>query len=72
MTGSMDAERVAAWATGAGVGALAFILTWLIGNRLTELAWGRSAGAWVALVLSVVAGFGVTTVAGVRLARRLP
>ena len=65
------ADRVAAWATGAGIGALAFMLTWLIGNRLGEILWGRATGAWVALITSVVAGLAVTAVAGARLARRV-
>ena len=70
-TGEAAADRVAAWATGVGVGAMAFMLTWLISNRLTEALWGPTAGAWVALIMAVIAGFAVTALAGARLARRV-
>ena len=70
-TSDLHADRVAAWATGVGVGAMAFMLTWLIGNRLTEALWGPTTGAWVALVMAVIAGFAVTALAGARLARRV-
>jgi hypothetical protein len=33
------ADRVAAWATGSGIGLMALMVTWLIGNRLAALAW---------------------------------
>jgi len=64
------ADRVAARATGVGVGLLAFMTTWLIGARVTEQVWGPPSSAVVALVLSVVVGILVAIVAGHRLLRR--
>jgi len=64
------ADRVAARATGVGVGLLAFMIAWLIGARVTERIWGPPSSAVVALVSSVVVGILVAVVAGHRLLRR--
>jgi hypothetical protein len=68
--GNARADRVAAQATGVGVGLLAFMITWLIGARVTDQIWGPPSSAVVALVTSVVVGIAVTVVAGRRLVRR--
>lgn len=64
------ADRVAAWATGAGVGLIAFMLVWLVGNRLAGLLWGAAAGAIAALGGAVVIGVTTALLFGLRLARR--
>jgi hypothetical protein len=61
------ADRVAAWATGAGIGLLALMLTWLVGNRLTALAWEPPVGPSVAFAGAIVVGL----VATLTFARRL-
>jgi hypothetical protein len=65
-------DRVAAWATGAGIGLIAFMLAWLVGNRLTGLVWGPPAGPIVAFLAAVAAGAITTLVFGIRLSRRAP
>lgn len=64
------ADRVAAWATGVGVGLLGFMIAWLVGARVTERIWGPPSSAVVALAISVVVGIVVAVVAGHRLVRR--
>ncbi|HEX6206788.1 MAG TPA: hypothetical protein VF058_00360 [Actinomycetota bacterium] len=64
------ADRVAAWATGVGIGLIAFMLTWLIGNRLIGLIWPPPVGPTVALAGAVVTGGAVAVVWGRRLTRR--
>jgi hypothetical protein len=64
------ADRVAAWATGSGIGLMALMLTWLIGNRLTALVWDPPVGPVVAFVGAVVVGAVTAAVSGWRLARR--
>jgi hypothetical protein len=68
--GNPRADRVAAQATGVGVGLLAFMITWLIGARVTDQIWGPPSSAVVALVTSVVVGIAVSVVAVRRLIRR--
>jgi hypothetical protein len=68
--GSARADRVAARATGVGVGLLAFMIAWLIGARVTEQVWGPPSSAVVALAISVMVGIFVAVVAGQRLLRR--
>ncbi|HYO17530.1 MAG TPA: hypothetical protein VES02_02530 [Dermatophilaceae bacterium] len=65
------ADRVAAWATGVGIGLLAFMITWLVGARVAEQIWGPPSSAVVALAGSVAAGIVVSVVAGHRLVRTL-
>lgn len=64
------ADRVAARATGVGVGLLGFMIAWLVGARVTELIWGPPSSAVVALAISVVVGIVVAGVAGRSLVRR--
>ncbi len=61
------ADRVAAQATGVGVGFIALMVTWLIGARLFERVWGQPSAAYVALATAVLVGVG----AGAWAARRL-
>jgi len=68
--GDARADRVAARATGVGVGLLAFMIAWLIGARVTEQIWGPPSSAVVALAISVMVGITVAVVAGHRLLRR--
>lgn len=65
------ADRVAAWATGAGVGFMALMLTWLVGNRLAALVWAPPVGPTVALLGAIATGLAATLVAGARLARKV-
>jgi len=66
------ADRVAARAVGVGVGLLAFMVTWLVGARVTGQIWGPPSSAVVALGASVVVGILVAAVTGHRLVRRRP
>jgi hypothetical protein len=63
------ADRVSAWAVGVGIGLIAMMLTWLIGNRLTALAWDAPVGPTVALITAIGAGAMTTCIAGLRLDR---
>lgn len=63
------ADRASAWAVGVGVGLIAMMLTWLIGNRLIALALDPPVGPTVALISAVVAGVLATCIAGLRLDR---
>jgi hypothetical protein len=69
--GDGRAERVAARATGVGVGLLAFMIVWLVGVRVSEGIWGPPTSAVVALAASVVAGIVASVVTGHRLLRAL-
>ena len=64
------ADRMAAWATGAGIGLISLMLIWLIGNRLTGLIWDAPLGPVIAFVAAIITGAAVAVVAGRRLARR--
>lgn len=64
------ADGVAAWATGAGIGFIALMVAWLIGNRLTALVWAPPVGPAVAFGGAVLAGLVTAVVSGWRLARR--
>jgi hypothetical protein len=63
------ADRVAAWATGSGIGLIALMLTWLIGNRLAAMVWGPPVGPTVALVGAILVGTVTAVIFGRRLAR---
>jgi hypothetical protein len=65
------ADRVAAWATGSGIGLMALMVTWLIGNRLAALAWDPPVGPTVAFVGAILVGAVTAVVSGRRLARRV-
>jgi hypothetical protein len=56
---SPKADRVAAQATGVGVGFIALMLAWLVGARVFERIWGQPAAAYVALAVAVLVGLGV-------------
>lgn len=64
------ADRIAARATGVGVGLLVFMVLWLVGARVTVQIWGPPSSAVVAMVVAVVSGIVVAVVAGRRLVRR--
>jgi len=66
------ADRVAAWATGAGVGLLVLMVAWLIGNRIAGLVWDPPVGPSVAIVAATIAGAVSGLIVGRRLARRSP
>jgi len=61
------ADRLAAGAVGAGIGLLALMVSWLVGQRLTELIWGPPAGPTVAIVSSILIGLAVALMTGRRL-----
>ncbi len=65
------ADRVAARATGVGVGFLALMITWLIGARVTDRIWGPPSSAVVALVIAVMVGIVAAVVSGRRFSHRL-
>ena len=68
--GAARADRVAALATGVGVGFLAFMIVWLVGARVTVRIWGPPSSAVIALVSAVVSGIVVAVVADRRLVRQ--
>jgi hypothetical protein len=63
------ADGVAAWAAGIGVGLIALMLTWIVGNRVAMVVWDAPVGPTVAFVGAILIGIVVTVVAGNRLAR---
>lgn len=65
------AETVAAWATGAGVGLVVLMVTWLVLNRLTALVWEAPLGPTVAFATAIAAGVIATALAGKRLVSSL-
>lgn len=69
LPGDARADRIAARATGVGVGLLVFMVVWLVGVRLTEQIWDRPASAVVAMAIAVLVGSVVAVAAGHRLAR---
>ncbi|MEO6143767.1 MAG: hypothetical protein ABIP19_07300 [Dermatophilaceae bacterium] len=64
------ADRIAARATGVGVGLLVFMVLWLVGARVTAQIWGPPSSAVVAMVIAVFVGILVAVFAGNRLVRR--
>lgn len=63
------ADRIAAYATGIGVGLITFMLTWTIAARITERMFDTPTSAYVAMIVAVFAGAVVATVAARRLSR---
>ena len=63
------ADGVAAWAVGIGVGLIALMVTWIIGNRIAMVVWDTPVGPTVAFVSAILVGIVVAVVAGVRLVR---
>ena len=68
--GDTRADRVAARATGVGVGVLAFMIAWLVGARVTVQIWGPPSSAVVAMAIAVAVGILVAIVANRRLVRQ--
>jgi hypothetical protein len=54
---------------GVGVGLIAMMLTWVIGNRLAALVWDAPVGPTLALISAIAAGLSATCIAGIRLDR---
>ena len=59
-------DRYATHATGVGIGLITFMVTWLVGARVTEHIWGPPAAA---IVTAIIVGIAATIVAGRRLLR---
>ncbi len=64
-------DRVAAWATGTGIGVLAFMVVWLIANRLTEVVLAQPWAAVAAMASAVAAGVAVSLRQGRRLVAKV-
>ena len=62
------ADLIAAWAIGSGVGLLALMIAWLVGNRLVGLLLEPPRGPTVAFVAAIALGVATTALAGRRLA----
>jgi hypothetical protein len=67
----VNPDRVAAWATGIGIGFAVFIVTWIIMNRLTGLWLPVPEGPIVALASAVTAGGWVSVERGKTLSKRV-
>jgi hypothetical protein len=65
-------DRLAAWATGVGVGFLTLMVAWLVGNRVAGLFWDAPVGPVVAMLVAVAAGALATVIVGRRLVRTIP
>lgn len=63
------ADGVAAWAVGIGVGLIALMLTWIVGNRIAMVVWDVPVGPTVAFVGAILVGIVATVIAGIRLVR---
>ena len=63
------ADGVAAWAVGIGVGLIALMLTWIVGNRIAMVVWDAPLGPTVAFIGAILVGIVATVVAGTRLVR---
>ncbi|HSO69987.1 MAG TPA: hypothetical protein VLQ67_10140 [Arachnia sp.] len=64
------ADRVAAWVTSIGIGLLVFMITWLVGARVTERIWEQPSAAIIAMCVAVAAGVIFAAASGRRLRRR--
>jgi hypothetical protein len=65
--GDHRANRVAARATGLGIGLITFMLTWTIGARITERILTTPTSAYVAMAVALLAGAITAVNAGQRL-----
>ena len=63
------ADAVAAWATAAGIGMVALMLVWLVGQRVSALLWTPPVGPTVAFLGALVAAAVTAVAAGGRLSR---
>lgn len=66
----MTPDRVSAWATGIGIGFGAFMITWVILNRVTSIWSPGPQGPIIALTTAVLVGGGVALQRGAALSRR--
>ena len=66
---SRSADLTAAWATGAGGGALTLMVIWLVAARVTDALLPQPAAAITALTIAIVGAGVVTARLGGRLAR---
>jgi hypothetical protein len=66
------ADRVAAWATGVGVGLVVFMVSWLVWNRVLDMIFSAPTGPVVAMTMAVLTGAAVAIRQGRRLAGRVP
>ncbi len=66
----MTPERVSIWATATGIGFAAFMVTWLILNRLTSLWLPVPQAPIVALISAILMGSAVTWQRGSSFTRR--
>jgi len=76
MTTETEADRsairancVSAWATGIGIGLAAFMIAWIVANRVTAVLMSVPAGPILAMTLAIVIGTTVSIRQGVRLSR---
>lgn len=63
------ADRVAAWATGIGIGTAAFTVTWLLANRLLTMFLSSPTGPLAAMATAILVGVVVAVGQGRRLSR---
>jgi divalent metal cation (Fe/Co/Zn/Cd) transporter len=63
------ADGVAAWAVGIGVGLIALMVTWIVGNRIATVVWDTPVGPTVAFIGAILVGIMATVMAGIRLVR---
>ena len=61
-------NRLAAWAVGTGIGLMALMVTWLIANRVLQMAIGSPEGPTIAFATAVCVGLVAVAVAAPRLA----
>lgn len=66
----MAPHRVTGWATGAGLGFAALMLTWIIASRLASLLVGSGSGQVGALTIAVVISIAVALERGRALSSR--
>lgn len=63
------ANRIAAQATGVGIGLLVFMVVWTFGSQITTRMWGPPSGALVAMGIALLAGIVMTITTWRRLVR---
>lgn len=66
---SNRADKVAAVATGIGIGLMAFMVTWTVGARVIERMFERPNSAYVAMATAILVGVLVAAFSGWRLLR---
>ena len=65
------ADRLAAWATGWGIGFLVLMVAWLVGNRVAGILWDPPVGPAVAIVGAALLAAATGAFAARSLARRV-